>query len=173
MKKWRNIVIFISVITGIAMTIWMPLSSPNFKVAINDPVTQEDYNYLEECALKVAETADTKVIKDENVTSFITFDKEFLYVTVVLMQYNTDKCRIDAKYPITFDENIKIQNADIQIKGSIDYQNAIYTQHSDILHPIVYVCLAILSGIVLGGLIYFLFYYVPIDYGRQFPKKNK
>lgn len=166
MKK-RNIVIVISVVMGIAMTIWMMLSTVNFKIAINDPVTQEDYNYLEKCALKIAENADTKVIKDENITSSIDFDNKYLYVTVVLMQYNTDKCKIDAKYPITFDENIKIEKGDIQVKGSIDYHNAIYTKHSDILSPIRYIILNIVCGLLIGLLTYVICYHLP------FPKKQK
>lgn len=169
MKK-RNIVIVFSVIIGIAYTIGLMLSGINFKIAINSPVTQEDYNYLEKCALKVAETADTNVIKDENIVSSMNFDNKYLYITVILMQYNKEKCKVDAVYPIIFDENIKIKNGDIQLKGSIDYKNAIYTKHSDILSPIMYIGMFILIGIIVGGCIYFFFYYFPKDYRKQFPK---
>lgn len=173
MKKWRNIVIVISVIMGIAMTVGMFLTTVNYKIAINDPVTEEDYNYLEECALKIAKTANTKVIKDENIIASMNFDEEFLYVKVVLMQYNAEKCRIDAKYPITFDENIKIENADIQIKGSIDYQNAIYTKRTNIMNPIRYICLFVLEGSLVGVFIFFLFYCIPKNHRERFPKKQK
>jgi len=151
-NKWRNITIIISIIVGIAVFWSFYNNAPLIEDFRNDPVVQEDYDYLKECISKVAQTLNTEVIDDPNVKVYpLEFGKGTLCITARLMRDNYIKCTVKAYYALVLENEVKV-----------DYDNVSYrlennTQDSLEGGQLSSVVLAALCG----AIVYFLLYYVP------------
>jgi len=173
MKVWyRNLIFIISNLIGLSIIVVL-MSKPEVQIAINDPIVQEDYNYLCECALEAAKTNDAKVveIKNENVKINKILDDKFLCVTAILMQEDIKKCEVEVQYLILFEEEVITEDGFIHLKGRIDYDNKISKVENHVYSLIEYLFLYIFFGVGVGLGIFFIFYWVPKEWKRNFGNK--
>lgn len=151
MKVYRSIVIILAIILGLVSSIWA-FFSPNTQMAINDKVTEEDYDLLKENALKVAKTRDKNVLNDETLTADFYFDENKLVVTV-----ESEKAKIRAEFPIT-KQVMNIEDGIIQIQETVEFEHVEYAKVNKLLDAWLYIVLAILVGVFVGVAVYFFLY---------------
>ena len=132
MKTYRIIAIVVSFILGVSFGICL-IFSPNMQMAINDPVTKEDYELLKENALEVAKTLDKDAINDETLTADFYFETEKLVVTVESM-----KAKVTAKIPV-LKQSLNFEDQTIIAKGTVKFEKVEFTENSK-LQPVWWYC---------------------------------
>lgn len=172
MKKWyRNFIFIISIVIGLSVAVVM-MNQTSVKVAYNNPVTQEDYEYLKECTEKVAKNVFIEK-EEKNVRAHKDFDNKNLYVTCELIEQDTVKCKVNAEYPIVYDEDILIEKENIQIIGKIDFNNVTYHEEALVKPLISQVMARCLVSCIIVGLINVVFYYCPKELKDVLVSKKK
>lgn len=165
MKVYRSIVIILAIILGLGSSIWA-FFSPNTQMAINDKVTEEDYELLKEDALKVAKTLDKNVLNDETLTADFYFDENKLVVTV-----ESKKAKIIAEFPIT-KQVMNIEDGIIQIQENIEVEHVEYAKASKLLDAWLYIVLVIFVGAFVGVAVYFFLYASWFSFLKYFNNNN-
>lgn len=153
MKIYRTIVIILSVITGIAATVLLILSSPVIMPSFTGSITSESYQVLEDYAFEIASNSDTEPMDGIVVTKNLT--RESLIVDVDASIYG-----VEAIFPISNYEE-KIENGIIKYEGIIDYNNVTYSEHTDVYPPWFYIFICIIFVVVIAFILYTVFYGTP------------
>lgn len=155
MRIWRNFTIIISIIIGVAVGWCYYNYAPIVEDNKNDPVVQEDYDYLKECISKVAETLNTEVIEDSNVKVYpLEFGEGTLHITAGLLR-NYDihdiKCTVEAQYPLLLEDEVKVDYSKCSYKRINNTEDRLMSGQ----------LLAIILAAICAAIVYFLLYYVP------------
>lgn len=162
-KVYRNIVIVFAIILSISYGIFS-FSSPLLRTAIKDPVTKEDYKYLEEKSVEVAKTLKTSKLNDENLKADFYFNNDELVVTV-----KSIKAKVTAKFPISNNLS-RFEDGTIKTQGTVEFEKVKY-QKERVQNPAGYhIMLDILSMMLIGPLVYILLFEIWFAYP---PKKKE
>ena len=153
MKIYKNIVLVTSAIVGVVATILFNICSPLAMASYKGLITAEKYKVLKDYAFDIATNPDIETKNDIDVTKEIT--KSSLIIKVDTSLYG-----IQATFPITTYSE-KIENGIVKCEGSIDYNNVIYSEHSEVNSPLFYISLSIPFFFVIIGFLYFIFYDIP------------
>ena len=151
MKIYRKIIIALAIILGIFTTNFI-LHGPAPQEAFNDPVTEEDYEFLKENALEVARTLDKSAVNDETLEAEIDFYADELVIKVV-----STRAQLISKIPIS-NHLLKGENGTIQIQGTLEFGNVEYVKVSKLFPAEFYIGLAIFGGASIAGAIYMVFF---------------
>lgn len=151
MKIYRRICTVLALIFGIS-TCTLLFLSPNMYTAINDPVTEEDYELLKENAINLAKTLDKNVINEEALTADFYFNENELVVTVESM-----KARITANIPIS-NYSLNVENGTIKSLGTIELENIKYEEESQLQPVWWYIAMSIGLSTLVAMITYNLFF---------------
>jgi len=126
MKIYRNIALVVSFILGVSFGIYLFFFSPNVQMAINDPVTKEDYELLKENALEVAKTLDKDALNDKTLTADFNLETEKLVVTV-----ESIKAKVTANIPF-LRQQVQLEDETIIVKGTVEFEKVEFVEKSKI-----------------------------------------
>lgn len=147
MKIYRIIVIVLALILGISFSTFLFFFDTT-QTAINDPVTEEYYEFLKANSLKVAKTLDKSVLNDETLTADFYFSQDELIVIVESM-----KAKITAKIPIS-NHSLNIEDETIKCQGLAEFENVKYEEENKLQPAWWYILMSIIGGIAVAVLVY-------------------
>lgn len=164
MKIYKITVIVFSVIIGISLALFLNLTSPVAIPAYTNSITEEDYQVLKNYALGVANNSDIGLNnKDIDVT--IELDAETLK-----MDINKDIYGVKAIFPIS-NLTWKYENGIMKYDMVIDYDNVIFSEHTDVMPAFFYIILSIIMVALVSATLYILFCPLLIIF-KKMTKKN-
>ena len=169
MRIYKRIIIVLVVIVSTFLIHTIDTKMPDIQTAFFNPIAQVEYVDLRKCANRNVLATDLEDIEDIVIVRSIEND------SIVVRVENKERfISLNATYPIKNFE-INTNNNDIDIKGTVDFENAIYEQETKVKKPYVYI---IIDVVLFGYCIfigYSLLYTLPemiIDF-IKFRKKYK
>lgn len=165
MKIYKITVIVLSVIIGISVALFLNLTSPVTIPAYTNSITEEDYQVLKNYALEVANNSDIG-LNNKDIEVTIELDDETLK-----MDINKDIYGIKAIFPIS---NLawKTEDGIMKYNMVIDYDNVIFSEHTDVKPAFFYMLISIFLAGLLALPIYFLLYSIPSSIILKMTKKK-
>ena len=151
MKVYRIIVIVVALVLGISFTA-VSFSGSLVQVAINEPATEEYYEFLKEKALKVAKMLDKNALNDETLTADFYFNEDELVVTV-----ESITAKLTTKIPIS-NYSLSVEDGTIKFQGATDFENVEYEEENQLEPAWWYIVMLIFAGALVALLVYLLFY---------------
>lgn len=172
LNKYQWVVLIISIIVGIAGTIFINCISPVVKEAFTNPeISQKEYDVLKEYAIEISKTLDTEIIEDEKL-----YDKNVeLKDDAVEIKLDSYRCGIEATFPLKQKE-IKVDNGVVQYEATIDYDNVSYIEHKNFESAIYYILMDISMAGCIALFVCFLLalpVYIYIKAKQQKEQKQK
>ena len=160
-EKSQKIAMIFSVLIGIIATALLNVNSPTFKITFTEtkPTIQE-YNVLKDYALKVA--SGEEVVEEVIVEKKL--EKDFLRIKIEVPNIYG----VESYFPISVENNLKIQNGKVICEAEIDYNNATYSEYTFVKSKI---------GLIVADLILILAFlfvpYIVLYWGPKELKKMK
>jgi len=151
MKIYRIFVIVVAIILGISFSI-LGLFGPATQMAINDTVSQEDYELLKENALEVAKTLDKNALNDKTLKADFNLETEKLVITVESM-----KAKVTANIPI-LRKPLQLEDETIIEKGTIEFEKVEFIETSKLKPAWICIVVSIAGGLFFATMVYILFY---------------
>lgn len=139
----------LSVIISFLITFLINLS-PMPMASYTGGIKPENYQILKDYAMEIASNSDTEAEDGLKVTKNLT--RETLIVDIDASLYG-----IEAIFPIS-NYNEIIENGKISFEGVIEYDNVVYSEHTDVAPPVVYIMGSIILFTFLSYMMYFLLY---------------
>lgn len=157
MKIYRTVVMVVAIILGISFCI-LGLLGPGTQMAINDPVTEEDYELLRTNALEVAKTLDKNALNDKTLTADFYFETEKLVVTV-----GSSKASVTAKIPV-LKQSLQLEDETIVAKGTVEFEKVEFVETSKLQPVWWYIMISITGGLFVTVMVNILCYklWIPI-----------
>ena len=169
MKIYKRIIVVLAIVLSTMLIHLLDCNIPQIQIAFFNPIQQTEFVELRKYANRSVLSNELEEIEDiviekriENDSIFVTVENTKRFIT------------LDATYPIkNYETNTESNNIDIQ--GTVDFENAVYETKSKVYKPVVYIIVDIAVFAYAAWLIYTFLYSVPemiIDFVR-FCKKNK
>ena len=153
---WSGLKVIISILVGIISIMMLYWTSSPLQIAINNPVTEEDYSYLKTYTLYSVQSPN-EVLTNDNVKISKEIKQDYYHVKAILTENDSDKCGITAIFPILeYNETVDEDKA-IHIDMKIDYDNVGYTKNVLMSPGIAYILFACMIGFFVGVGIYKVF----------------
>ena len=153
MKIYRTVVIVLAILIGISVALWL-ISMPNVQTAIKNPVTEKDFEMLQNTAMDVARTLDVGVVTDKTITANFSYHENELVVIV-----NSFKATVIAHIPILNNET-NIEEGEFVIHGIAEFEKAEFENASNLESAWWYIVMSIFAGALITFVIWTLFYKV-------------
>ena len=137
----------ISVIISFLITFLINFS-PMPMASYTGVIKPENYQILKDYAMEIASNSDTESEDGLKVTKNL--NRESLIVDIDASFYE-----IEAIFPIS-NYNEIIENGKISFEGVIEYDNVVYSEHTDVAPPVVYIIGSIIVFTFLSYMIYLI-----------------
>ena len=161
MSKYERISIIISVIVAIIIVLLSNFNSEAVRIAFTEgPVTQEDYQVLKNYAMDLAKG---KEIDNDD----LEIEKNVDTKNLIIKLETSKMYGVVATFPIILKEEINCESGTIEYKGTIDYDNDVYSEYTNVESKFSYIILDLL-GIVVGSIVlYVVIYWGPKEWKRN------
>ena len=161
MSKYERISIIISVIVAIIIVLLADFNSKAFRIAFTQgPATQEDYQVLKNYAMDLAKG---KEVNNDDLKIETNIDVKGLTIKL-----ETSKMYgIVATFPIILEEEINYESSRIEYKGTIDYDNVVYSEYTDVQSKFSYIILDLLGFALASVVLYVTIYWGPKEWQRN------
>lgn len=161
MSKYERISIIISVIVAIAIVLLANFNSEAVKIAFTQgQATQEDYQVLKNYAMDLAKG---KEIDNDD----LKIEKNVDTKNLIIKLETSKMYGIVATFPITLEEEINHESDTIEYKGTIEYNNVVYSEYTDVESKFSYIILDLLGFALASVVLYVAIYWGPKEWQRN------
>lgn len=158
-EKGKLIAIIISIVIGISVVLFIDFNSTVVKIAFTEPKpTQEEYDILKDYALDVANGA--KIDENQDVKVEKKIEEDFLKIKIE----TSNMYGVDANFPISAENNIEIENGTIKYEATIKYEEATYSEYTDVNSKAYYIFTNITLAVVIALMFYVVFIWAPQEW---------